>query len=59
VSPPSFARATTEAANQAFVNGLHLSALVGVGMMLAALLSAAVYVPARVTLTAGMLFTCS
>jgi hypothetical protein len=49
--PRGLGQATREAANQAFVNGLHLSALVGVGIMVAALLSAAVYVPSRVTLT--------
>jgi EmrB/QacA subfamily drug resistance transporter len=49
--PRGLGRATREAANQAFVGGLHLSALVGVGIMIVALLSAAIYVPARVTLT--------
>jgi EmrB/QacA subfamily drug resistance transporter len=49
--PRGLGQATREAANQAFVNGLHLSALVGVGIMIVALLSAAIYVPSRVTLT--------
>jgi EmrB/QacA subfamily drug resistance transporter len=46
--PPSLGRATREAANHAFVVGLHLAALVGVGVMLVSLLAAARYVPARV-----------
>jgi MFS family permease len=49
--PRGLGQATREAADQAFVNGLHLSALVGVGIMIVALLSAAVYVPSRVTST--------
>jgi EmrB/QacA subfamily drug resistance transporter len=49
--PRGLGQATREAANQAFVSGLHLSALVGVGIMIAAILSAAKYVPARVSLT--------
>jgi EmrB/QacA subfamily drug resistance transporter len=49
--PRALGQATKEAARQAFVNGLHLSVLVGVGIMIVALLSAAIYVPARVTVT--------
>jgi hypothetical protein len=49
--PRGLAQATKEAANQAFVSGLHLSALVGVGIMIAATVSAAIYVPSRVPLT--------
>jgi MFS family permease len=46
--PPGLGRATREAANQAFVSGLHLAALVGVGVMIISTLAAAIYVPARV-----------
>ena len=46
--PPGLDRATKEAANHAFVSGLHLAALVGVGVMIVSTLAAARYVPARV-----------
>jgi MFS transporter, DHA2 family, multidrug resistance protein len=49
--PSGLARATREAANQAYVSGLHLAALVGVGIMILAIVSAAIYVPSRVSLT--------
>jgi MFS family permease len=48
--PRGLGRATTHAADHAFVSGLHLAALVGIGMMVIALLSAAIYVPARVAI---------
>jgi EmrB/QacA subfamily drug resistance transporter len=46
--PPGLDRATKEAANHAFVSGLHLAALVGVAVMVLSTLAAAVYVPSRV-----------
>jgi EmrB/QacA subfamily drug resistance transporter len=46
--PHALRRATTQAANHAFVNGLRLSALVGVVIMVLAMLATAIYVPARV-----------
>jgi hypothetical protein len=46
--PPGLAHATKEAANHAFVSGLHLAALVGVAVMIISTLAAARYVPARV-----------
>jgi EmrB/QacA subfamily drug resistance transporter len=46
--PPGLGRATKEAANHAFVSGLHLAALVGTGVLLISTLAAAIYVPARV-----------
>jgi len=49
--PRGLGQVTREVANRAFVSGLHLSALVGVGIMVAAILSAAKYVPSRVSLT--------
>jgi hypothetical protein len=48
--PPGLDRATKEAANHAFVSGLHLAALVGVAVMIVSTLAAARYVPARVEL---------
>jgi MFS transporter, DHA2 family, multidrug resistance protein len=49
--PPALGRAATEASNQAFVSGLRLSALVAIGVMLVAIVSAVIYVPSRVPLT--------
>jgi MFS transporter, DHA2 family, multidrug resistance protein len=46
--PPGLGRATKEAANHAFVSGLHLAALVGLVVMVVSTLAAAIYVPARV-----------
>ncbi len=46
--PGSLGHATAEAANQAFVSGLRLSALVAVGVMALATVAAAIYVPNRV-----------
>jgi EmrB/QacA subfamily drug resistance transporter len=43
--PPGLARATTTAANQAYVSGVRLSALVGVVVMVLATVAAAIYVP--------------
>jgi hypothetical protein len=43
--PPGLARATTVAANQAYVSGVRLSALVGVVVMVLATVAAAIYVP--------------
>jgi MFS transporter, DHA2 family, multidrug resistance protein len=48
--PHQLGQATKEAANQAFVQGLHLAALVGLGVMCVALLTTAIYVPTRVTM---------
>lgn len=48
--PRDLAQATKEAANQAFVQGLHLCVLVGLGVMCIALLTTAIYVPSRVAL---------
>jgi len=48
--PRDLGQATKEAANQAFVQGLHLCALVGLGVMCLALLTTAIYVPSRVAL---------
>jgi EmrB/QacA subfamily drug resistance transporter len=48
--PHGLGQATKQAADHAFVSGLHLSALVGIGMMVIAILSAAVYVPSRVAI---------
>jgi predicted MFS family arabinose efflux permease len=48
--PHGLGQATRHAANHAFVSGLHLSALVGVGIMVVAIAAAAVYVPARVAI---------
>jgi EmrB/QacA subfamily drug resistance transporter len=48
--PRGLAQATRQAADRAFVSGFHLSALVGVGVMFLAILSAAIYVPSRVPL---------
>jgi EmrB/QacA subfamily drug resistance transporter len=50
--PRGLGDVTRETANRAFVSGLHLAALVGVGIMVAATLSTAMYVPSRVSLTA-------
>jgi EmrB/QacA subfamily drug resistance transporter len=49
--PGGLGKATREAANHAFVAGLHLAALVGVGVMVVSTLAAAKYVPARVELS--------
>jgi EmrB/QacA subfamily drug resistance transporter len=46
--PPDLARATTAAADQAFVSGVRLSALVGVVVMVLATVAAAIYVPKQV-----------
>jgi EmrB/QacA subfamily drug resistance transporter len=46
--PHGLGRATRQAANHAFVSGLHLAALVGVAVMVVSTLAAAVYVPSRV-----------
>ena len=46
--PHGLAQATKEAANQAFVSGLRLAALVGVAVMVVSTVVAAIYVPARV-----------
>jgi uncharacterized membrane protein YbjE (DUF340 family) len=48
--PADLRQTTTDAVNHAFVSGLHLSALVGIGIMILAMVSAAVYVPARYTI---------
>jgi hypothetical protein len=48
--PGGLGRATREAANHAFVVGLHLAALVGLGVMVVSTLAAARYVPSRVAL---------
>jgi MFS transporter, DHA2 family, multidrug resistance protein len=48
--PHGLGQATRHAADHAFVSGLHLSALVGVGIMVVAIAAAAVYVPARVAI---------
>jgi EmrB/QacA subfamily drug resistance transporter len=48
--PHGLAKATKEAANHAFVTGLHLAALVGVAVMVVSTLAAARYVPSRVPL---------
>ena len=48
--PGGLGNATREAAYHAFVAGLHLAALVGVGVMVVSTLAAARYVPARVPL---------
>jgi predicted MFS family arabinose efflux permease len=45
--PLGLRRTATDAANHAFVSGLHLAALVGIGIMVLAMLSAAIYVPAH------------
>jgi EmrB/QacA subfamily drug resistance transporter len=45
--PLGLRRTATDAANRAFVSGLHLAALVGIGIMVLAMLSAAIYVPAH------------
>jgi len=45
--PPGLSRAVTTAANQAFVNGIRLSAVVGVVVMVLATVGAALYIPAR------------
>ena len=42
------AKPSRRPANQAFVSGLRLAALVGVAVMVLATLAAAIYVPARV-----------
>jgi Na+-driven multidrug efflux pump len=52
--PPGLGRATKDAANQAFVSGLHLAALVGVAVMILSTLAAARYVPARVEVVDDM-----
>jgi len=49
--PDDLGQATREAANQAFVHGLHLAALVGLVVMCVAVLSTAIYVPSRVTMS--------
>jgi len=46
--PRGLARATREAADRAFVSGLHLAALVGVTVMAISTVAAAVYVPSHV-----------
>jgi EmrB/QacA subfamily drug resistance transporter len=46
--PPGLGRATRQAANHAFVSGLHLAAVVGVAVLVIAMLAAARYVPSRV-----------
>jgi MFS family permease len=46
--PHGLAQATKEAANQAFVSGLRLAAMVGVAVMVVSTVVAAIYVPARV-----------
>ncbi len=46
--PHGLAQATKEAANQAFVSGLRLAALVGVAVMVVSTVVAAIYVPAHV-----------
>jgi hypothetical protein len=51
--PPGLGRATREAADRAFVSGLHVSALVGIAIMALAIPAAAFYVPSRVTLPDG------
>jgi MFS transporter, DHA2 family, multidrug resistance protein len=48
--PHGLGQATKAAANEAFVQGLHLAALVGLVVMCAALLTTAIYVPSHVTL---------
>ena len=46
--PPGLAQATTTAANQAYVSGVRLSALVGVVVMVLATVAASIYVPKHV-----------
>jgi MFS family permease len=46
--PPGLAKATTTAANQAYVSGVRLSALVGVVVMVLATVAASIYVPKHV-----------
>jgi EmrB/QacA subfamily drug resistance transporter len=45
--PSGLAHAVTAAANRAFVNGIRLSAVVGVVIMVLATVAAAIYIPAR------------
>ncbi len=49
--PPGLAHEVTTAASQAFVNGIRLSAIVGVVVMVVATVAAAVYVPNRIDAT--------
>ena len=49
--PPGLSHAVTTAANQAFVNGIRLSAVVGVVVMVIATVAAAIYVPNRIDAT--------
>jgi EmrB/QacA subfamily drug resistance transporter len=49
--PHGLRHATTEAASRAFVQGLHVAALAGAGVLLVATIVAAIYVPARVALS--------
>ncbi|HEY3736240.1 MAG TPA: DHA2 family efflux MFS transporter permease subunit [Jatrophihabitans sp.] len=46
--PPDLAKATTTAASNAFVSGMHLDAIVGAAVMVVATIVAAIFIPQRV-----------